>query len=111
MVRAGGTVIVEVNNAFYAGFMGLLRDRQNLRWHRSRGANRTYVMFPGEVRRLFAGLGEVEYHGVYLPLLYRVHRYAPRLAARLAGLSSFGPFTFLSKNLLIRVRVGGDRRP
>jgi len=109
-IRPGGVMVMEFTNAFYAGFMGLVRNFKNWVWTRTRGMNRTYMLYPWEVRSLFGGLGSVEAHGVYLPLLYRVHRMSPRLAERVLLLSSVFPFNYISKVVLVRVRVPGGPR-
>jgi ubiquinone/menaquinone biosynthesis C-methylase UbiE len=108
-VRPGGVMVLEVNSALYGGMLGFVRDVYNWRLARGRQGNRTYYLFPWEVRRLVRGLGDADVRGVYLPLLWRVHRVAPGLARWVESLGQVVPFKYLCQNLLVRVRTRGTR--
>ena len=96
IVKPGGQVVIELDNALHGGPLGICRKY----FGRDIGYN-----WPWEIGRLFGDGAEVErIGGANLPGLWRLHRAAPALVDRCEGAIRFGPMRWLTRRLMVAAR-------
>jgi ubiquinone/menaquinone biosynthesis C-methylase UbiE len=107
ILKPGGLLMVEFNNALYGVIWGWIRDMLDCWVLRKKKTFRT-VLWPHQIGRVFSGLTISKRHGVWFPGSGALSRVSPSLAKFLEKLGRIFPMCYLTSYLIIVARKDSD---